>query len=119
MGDIDHTAGKQLHKALQIEPNESLWKRVPKHCEDGKPLGDFMMLIPGLNKKTPADIQERLSGISAVLCLFEKIVVFADLNMKLNLLWISHKPVPGSSIDISVAIQEKVPEARLVGIKFD
>jgi len=40
--------------------------------------------------------------------------VFADLNLKLNLLWISLRPRQGAIAEISAAIRIWVPEAMLV-----
>jgi hypothetical protein len=41
-------------------------------------------------------------------------VVFAEFNVRLNLLWVSIRPITGIRFDITGAIQEQVPEARLV-----
>jgi len=40
--------------------------------------------------------------------------VFADLNMKMSLLWISIVPVKGMMIEIPCEIMKLVPEAKLV-----
>jgi hypothetical protein len=42
------------------------------------------------------------------------VVVFAEFNLKLNLLWVSIRPVHGIRFEIAGAIQQHVPEARLV-----
>ncbi len=109
----------QLKMTAGIAPNESLWKRAPTRTPDGSPVCDFMLLIPGLNKRGKSQITDRVGRISAVLIQFEHIVVFADLNMKLNLLWVSYKPKPGTSIEIARAIQKSVPEAKMIAMKFD
>ena len=41
-------------------------------------------------------------------------VVFADLNLKLNLLWVSLRPRPGAISELVAAIRLRVPEALLV-----
>lgn len=41
-------------------------------------------------------------------------VVFADLNMKISLLWVSVKPIKGMLAEIPSAIIASVPEAKLV-----
>lgn len=109
----------QLNNTVGLSPHESLWKRAPTKTPDGSPVCDFMLLIPGLNKRKKAQIKDRVGRISAVLIQFEHIVVFADLNMKLNLLWVSYKPKPGSSIEIAQAIQKSVPEAKMIAMKLD
>ena len=45
---------------------------------------------------------------------YQDTVVFAEFNLKLNLLWVSIRPVQGIRYEITGAIQERVPEARLV-----
>ena len=102
-----------------LSANESLWKRAPTRMPDGTCLCDFMLLIPKLNKRNHPQRLERVARISAVLSQFDQTVVFADLNMKLNLLWVSYKPAPGSCIAIATAIQEWVPEAKLIAMKLD
>ena len=45
---------------------------------------------------------------------FDHAVVFAAFNLKLNLLWVSIRPIQGIRFEIASAIQEHVPEAKLV-----
>jgi hypothetical protein len=45
---------------------------------------------------------------------YQHVVVFAELNLKLSLLWVSVKPVPGVRFQISEALRALIPEARLV-----
>lgn len=99
---------------LDCEPNTPLWQRVPTKDESGKYLGDFMMIIPGLKKQTSEKRKRTLNALASVLEYYQEVVVFADLNMKMNLLWISIKPVKGMMIEISSAIISSVPEAKLV-----
>jgi hypothetical protein len=42
-------------------------------------------------------------------------VVFANLDMKLNTLWVSFKNEPGLFMEIIAAVKHSVPEALLVG----
>ncbi|MCR4300585.1 MAG: hypothetical protein NUV51_03170 [Sulfuricaulis sp.] len=93
---------------------EPLRKRVPALDEHGKPLSDFMVLIPGLIKKPQHLIQTTIERIQIVFANFTHVVVFADLNLKLSLLWVSVKPVPGVHFQISEALRAAIPEARLV-----
>jgi hypothetical protein len=40
--------------------------------------------------------------------------VFAEFNVRLNLLWVSTRSIHGIRLEIAGAIQEQVPEAKLV-----
>jgi hypothetical protein len=93
---------------------EPLMKRAPSHDEKGRPLCDFMMLVPGLRKKPQPLINKAVADIQLVLSQFSHAVVFAELNLKLNLLWVSIRPIQGIRFEIAGAIQERVPEAKLV-----
>ena len=50
-----------------------------------------------------------------VLNQYSHVVVFANINMKINCLWISHKHQPGVCQELVSAIRKYVPEAALVG----
>ncbi len=100
--------------ARALEPSEPLWKRAPTHHE-GRPVSDFMMLIPRLKNRSEHQLQKKIDSIQSVLQAYHKAVVFADLNIKLCLLWVSVKPIPGICLELPAAIQLYVPEAKLVG----
>lgn len=93
---------------------EPLRKRAPSHDEEGRPLADFMMLIPGLREKPRQLINKTVQDIHLALTHFNHAVVFAEFNIRLNLLWVSIKPIHGIRLEIAGAIQEYVPEAKLV-----
>ena len=93
---------------------EPLRKRAPSHDENGKPLSDFMMLVPGLRDKPKHIVDNTIQDIHIVLTHFSEVVVFAEFNLKLNLLWVSIRPVQRVRYEIATAIQEQVPEAKLV-----
>lgn len=116
---MDSEPENALKVSLSLVPGESLWKRAPVRGGDGQLLADFMMLIPGLNKRPSEQIQTRVANISMVLGWFDEIIVFADLNLKINLLWVSHRPVAGSCVDIATSVQTRVPEAKLIAQRFD
>lgn len=97
-----------------LDANEPLHKRAPTHDEHGKAVTDFMMLIPGLRDKPRLILNETMQTIHATLACFSDQVVFAEVNLKLNLLWISCKPVHGVRDSIAGAIQDRVPGAKLV-----
>lgn len=73
-----------------------------------------MVLIPGLKKKPQGLINKTINEIHLALTHFDHAVVFAEFNIRLNLLWVSIRPIHGIRFEIVGAIQERVPEARLV-----
>ncbi len=116
----DLSLHKPLFSSLQLSNHsglssaEPLWNHVPTCDDEGQRLSDFMMLIPRLRKQPQAHIQHVLQQIHEVLELYRHAVVFADLNLRLNVLWVSVKPVPGICLELPAAILDRVPEARLV-----
>ncbi|MBI2313654.1 MAG: hypothetical protein HYU77_14235 [Betaproteobacteria bacterium] len=103
-----------LLRVMPLHPAEPLWKRVPRRDDSGRAYSDFMMLIPGLSSR-PAPLVEAVVGeIERVLARFGGVVVFADLNLNLNVLWVTVKPGPNVGIPVAAAILARVPEARLV-----
>ena len=96
-----------------------LWSRAPAHDEDGKPYSDFMMLIPGLKDQSEAGIESCLVKIRNSLLPFENTVVYVDLNIKLSLLWVSHKPIPGITTPLVHAIQREIPQAKVIAGDFN
>ena len=101
-------------RATELRAAEPLWNHVPTSDNDGQRLSDFMMLIPKLRKQPQPHIQHVLKQIEEVLEFYKHAVVFADLNLRLNVLWVSVKPVPGICLELPAAILDRVPEARLV-----
>jgi hypothetical protein len=99
--------------AAAAAPGLPLWQLAPTHDTSGHLLTDFMMLIPRLRSRPSAEIERASRDIQAVLALHQD-VVFADLNLKLNLLWVSLRPRPGAISELAAAIRLRVPEAVLV-----
>lgn len=108
-----------LIKTLDIEPNTPLWKRAPTKDADGNNVVDFMMLIPKLNKQGKQHIKNTINKLSLVLEHHSKHIVFADLNMKINVLWVSVKPIKGICLEIPAAIRSAVPEAVLISEQYE
>lgn len=104
----------ELVVAPALLPAEPLRKRAPAFDEHGRALSDFMVLFPGLVKKPQHIIQATIEHIQTVFADYQHVVVFAELNLKLSLLWVSVKPVPGVRFQISEALRALIPEARLV-----
>lgn len=98
-----------------LTPSQPLWKLAPTRDTDGTSLVDFMMVIPKLKKKPQKYIERTLKEIHLVLIQYSHVVVFADINLKINCLWISHKFQPSIRQELVAAIRRRVPEAMLVG----
>lgn len=105
-------------RAQSLVPAEPLWKRAPARDADGRPFPDFMMLIRGLGRRPPGAIEVTVNELNAVLAGFADAVVFADLNLKLGILWVTLRPGQRRSLAIAAAIHARVPEARLVAADF-
>lgn len=103
-----------LRVARALEPATPLWQRVPTRAADGTRLSDFMLLIPGLRRLPGAEQARILDRLDRVLQAHRHAVVFADCNLKLNLLWVSVRPLPGICATLAGALVAAVPEARLV-----
>ncbi len=97
-----------------FDASEPLRKRAPTVDEYGNPLADFMVIIPGLRKKPQPQIQQTIGELHRVLARFSGVVVFAEFNLALNLLWVSTRPVNGTRDEIATAIRSSIPAARLV-----
>ena len=106
-------ASTTLTSVSESGPGVPLWQLVPTRDSAGRRLTDFMMLIPRLRNRPPAEIERASRDIQAVLELHQD-VVFADLNLKLNLLWVSLRPRQGAISELVAAIRLRVPEAVLV-----
>ncbi len=117
MGISELSTRTKLACSRELQPAEPLWKRAPTRDEQGRPLSDFMMIMPKLGTRPPYYIQKILEEIEQVLVTYRHVVVFADMNLKLNTLWITVKPVPGICLELACAIKVRVPEALLVAHK--
>lgn len=96
-----------------MAPGEPLWKIAPTRDEDGTTLCDFMVLVPKLKSRQPLYIRHAQSHIASVLAHYSE-VVFANMDMELNVLWVSHRYRSGLMLEIVAAIRQLVPEAVLV-----
>ena len=103
-----------LPQNSRIQYSEPLWKRVPTRDLSGKPYTDFMMLIPGLRNFESSHLHDIINKLEAVLKHYEKDIILADLNLKINVLWVTLQPHLGLSSEIAALIHHAVPEAKLV-----
>ena len=99
---------------IDCQPGRPLWQRVPLRDEQGRSLFDFMMLIPRLGSWPDERRQRVYTELETVFGIFHDSVLFADLNLKLNLLWISMRKCPSGCLGLAAAIRERIPEAVLV-----
>lgn len=97
-----------------LQPAGPLWQRVPTRSRDGEPLNDFMMLIPRLREWPEVRRLATLQALEQLLREQADKLVLVDLNLKLNLLWISMRPDPAGCLGMAAAIKARVPEAVLV-----
>lgn len=100
-----------------LQASGPLYERVPTRDESGHLLSDFMMLFPGLRERAGSDCRERVAHVYALLKGFPE-VVFADINLKLNLLWVSVRARPGVILDIACCLKFHMPEALLVAPRY-
>ena len=108
-------SGQKIDMFKGVLPGEPLYKLAPTRDEDGKSFVDFMLIIPKLKKKPQTYIDQTLKDIQMVLSRYSQEVVFANMDLKINCLWISHRPRPGLCRELTSAIRQYVPEAMLVG----
>jgi len=101
-----------------IEQNLPLYVRAPARDADGNPFGDFMVLIPGLRDRSASDFLDAVARLQSVISTSQEIV-FVDLNVRLNLLWVSVRPQPGVVLRLFGAVRNLIPEAKLVGQRWD
>jgi hypothetical protein len=95
-------------------PAEPLHRRAPARDGEGRPYNDFMMLIPGLRARPQPALGTVVREIELTLARFRHLVVFADLNLKLNILWVTVQPGRDVVLRVAAAIRARVPEAKLV-----
>ncbi|MDX2506530.1 MAG: hypothetical protein QNL62_18905 [Gammaproteobacteria bacterium] len=115
---LDNKTKSTLKTATySLTPNEPLWKRVPVKDEYGRFFSDFMMLIPKLSQQPAEKKIAKIDAIEQVFRHYGKAIVFADLNLKINVLWVTVRPIPGICLELPAAIKHYVPEALLIAQK--
>ena len=106
------------HKNIELvtEYNVSLplWQRVPTHTDTGELAFDFMIIVRQLNKLELIKQKLAMEQIYSVLNTYSNVILLADLNLKINLLWVSHLPRPNLSFEITSRIIDVYPLARLI-----
>ena len=106
---------KKISLSLGVAPAEPLWKIAPTRDEEGNRTSDLLMIIPKLKTKPKHHIQKTLSEIELALQQFKDLVLFVNVDLKLNTLWVSFKSKPGLFAEITATLKLHVPEAMVVG----
>ncbi len=104
-----------LKLSIDLAPAVPLWKLAPTKDKDGGPVSDLLMIIPKLKSRPEQYIKDTLANIEFALKQYNNDILFANLDMKLNTLWVSFRAVPGVYVDIVSTLKINVPEAVLVG----
>ncbi|MBL4711747.1 MAG: hypothetical protein JKX75_04505 [Gammaproteobacteria bacterium] len=104
-----------LKLSVGLTPAEPLWKLAPTRDEDGGPVSDLLMIIPKLKTRPEQYIKNTLANIEFSLKQYNNVVLFANLDMKLNTLWVSFKAAPGIYGKIVSTLRVNIPDAVLVG----
>lgn len=107
-----------LVKATELQAAEPLWQRVPTRTEYGELTADFMMLIKRLKQFHLQKQQQIYNQLQYILNSYAAVVLFAEVNVQLGTLWISHRPRPGLGLEIAALIHECIPEAKLVSQQY-
>lgn len=102
-----------------LDAAQPLWQRVPTRGKDGQLLADCMFLIVGLNRQSPEQQQRIARRLQETLAKLGQKIVFAELNLKLGLLWVSFPGEKGLFIHIVDCVQSRVPEAKVISNKAE
>lgn len=114
LAENNFSAQRSLQSGSKFLSAEPLWKRVPTRDAKGKPYTDFMMLIPGLKEADSAYLSVTINKLDNILKSYEKDIVLVDLNLKINILWITLQPHFGLTSEIAALIHHVVPQAKLI-----
>jgi hypothetical protein len=108
----------ELRRAINLQGNSPLYERVPTHDENGRSMNDFMMIFPGLRDLPEVQLREKIQLMAAILSQCKE-VAYVDLNLPINLLWVSVRQKPGLVLELSSSIKAGIPEAMLIGVPPD
>jgi len=103
-----------LTQAMTLESAGPLWQRVPTRTEHGELVADFMMLIKRLKQFHLQKQQHIFSQLQQILNGYAAVILFAEVNVQLGTLWVSHRPRPGLGLEIAALIHNCIPEAKLI-----
>jgi hypothetical protein len=101
--------------ASELRPAMPLWRIAPTRGDDGRGVADFMMLIPRLAQRSALERGHVEQAVREVCESYRGQVVFAEINYRINVLWVSIEPVPGLARRVARSVRDRVPDALLVG----
>ena len=107
-----------LKKSLPSDPAVPLWQRVPTHTDAGELAADFIMILSGLKKLGATQKQMIYDTLYRVLKTYDADILLAEVNTRMNTLWISHKPRPGLGVEIAASIHHHIPQAKLISQRY-
>lgn len=115
--NTDVIIGEKQHAPVKQPwlPANELWRIVPKRDDKGRYCADFMMLLPGLKKANATRKVQVYGLLQSALDDFGEQILFAEVNLKLNSVWVSVVAKPGLCSEVASVIHEKIPDALLVG----
>lgn len=99
----------------KLTPGGDLWRYAPVRDAAGRPVGDLMMLLPGLRGGGGRTAMLICEQLQLVLQEFGDRVLFAELNVRLGVLWVSVRGEAGLSAEVAAAIRARITAARVVG----
>jgi hypothetical protein len=108
-----HRARDSLEASASLSPGGDLWRYAPSRDLEGRALSDLMLLLPGLQHNRDLSIIIR-QQLQEVLEGFGDRIQFADLNLRLGVLWVTVVSQPGLCGDVADAIRERIEGARVV-----
>jgi hypothetical protein len=103
-----------LMKTTVLQSAGPLWQRVPTRTEHGELVADFMMLIKRLKQFHQQKQNEIFVQLHEILSEYAPVILFAEVNVQLGTLWVSHRPRPGLGLEIAAVIHHCIPEAKLI-----
>ncbi len=105
-------------KCLSSDPAVPLWQRVPTRTDAGEMAADFIMILSGLKQLGSVQKQKVYDTLYQILKTYDADILLAEVNTRMNTLWVSHKPRPGLGVEIAAMIHEHVPQAKLISQRF-
>jgi hypothetical protein len=110
---IVHQPGDSLAASVRWTPGGDLWRYAPARDHKGQALSDLMMLLPVSQDNRHLSILIR-QQLQAVLEDFGERIEFADLNLRLGILWVTVVSEPGLCGEVADAIKARIIGSRTV-----
>jgi len=110
---VRQRSGDALETSDRLYPGGDLWRYAPARDLHGRSLSDLMLLLPGLPGNRHLSILVR-QQIQEVLEGFGERIQFADLNLRLGILWVTVDSEPGLCGEVADAIRARIEGARVV-----